>query len=100
MFKTIKKLVTFLTILLSITVISMKADFELNLDNFIPSLNCVSYIYYLLYFKRENSNVKAWNDFDNKVSIMTPAYTKKLNFQTQKIDRFSLMTQEMVITTF
>ena len=71
-------------------------------------LNRVSYIYYLAQF-RKNKRATIWAliNSHSKVNAITPAYTKKLGFQTrktdvgaQKIDGSSLDTFKMVIPAF
>lgn len=70
-------------------------------------LKHISYIYYLLYFRKDKNNVEALINLSSKVNVMTPTYAKKLGFWTQKmdfnaqkIDRSSLAIYEIVIAGF
>lgn len=79
--KTVKKLVRILTTFLSIIVISKKADFTLNSEDltlttmdFTPSIDCMPYIYYLVQFKKDQTNIQALIDSDSEVNTMTRVY--------------------------
>lgn len=43
-------------------------------------LEQVSYINYLLYFKKDQAKFQALINFGNKINIITPAYKQKLGF--------------------
>ena len=71
------------------------------------TLEHVSSIRYLVWFKKDQDNMQALIDSGSKVNAMNPFYTKKLGFhikQTdvgdQKIDRSQLNTFGIVITCF
>lgn len=64
-------------------------------------------IHFLLYFKKDNFNVKALINSDNKVNNDSYLCKKKLKFWTQKtnidaqkIDKSSVATYKMVIAGF
>lgn len=70
-------------------------------------LNYISYIYYLVQFKKDQVKIQTLIDFGNKVNIMNSAYAAKLglniqqtNINTQKIDGFILLTFEMIMAYF
>lgn len=114
--KKVKKLVLFLATSTSMTKARIKAVFIMTLrlkttiftfNNTTLLLERILYIYYLVLFKKGQTNIKALINFNNEVNIMTSTYTKKLDFQmqktnvgAQKIDRSSLVTYKMVIAEF
>ena len=94
-----KKLVLVLATIASVTG-AIKGAPEVILD-WVPS------IHYPVQFRKDKEIIRALINFGNKVNAMTPAYTKKLGFQTQKtyvgaqkIDGLSLNTFGMVIASF
>ena len=49
-------------------------------------LDCVSYIYYPVQFRKDKKIIWALINSGSKFNAMTPAYVKKLGLQTQKTD--------------
>lgn len=73
----------------------------------LPPLKCVSCIYYLLRFKKNQAEIPTLIDSGNEINVMTPAYVAKLglkvrstNMQAQKIDGSTLKTFGMVLVSF
>ena len=71
------------------------------------TLESVSYIYYLIQFKKDTEEVQVLINSENEVNIMTFTYIKKLglrihesDIRAQEIDRSILEIYDMVITGF
>lgn len=99
MSKTVKKLVPVLATSTLVTGANMEDDMLL--------LERVLCIYYLLCFRKDNSDVKTLLDSGRKVNAMTPAYASKLglkvrstNIGAQKINDSILETFEMTLASF
>lgn len=65
------------------------------------------YIYYSIYFKKNQAEIQALINFENKVNTMTPVYASKLglkvlptNIRAQKIDNSIVKTFGMVSASF
>lgn len=68
-------------------------------------LKRVSYIYHFIWFKKDK--VRLLINFDNKINVIISVYTSKLglntrhtNVRTQKIDRSTFKTFEMLLANF
>lgn len=88
MFAIFKKLILILAIFISITKIGKKTSFIVALsfqvlafNNFTLPLKHILCIYYLIYFKKNQTKIKALLDSNNKINIMTPTYVAKLDFK-------------------
>lgn len=99
MSKTVKKLVPVLATSTLVTGANMEDDLLL--------LERVLCIYYLLCFRKDNSDIKTLLDSGRKVNAMTPAYASKLglkvrstNIGAQKINGSTLETFEMTLASF
>lgn len=73
----------------------------------IPLLEYVSCIYYLLYFKKNQTKIQALINSGSEVNAMTLIYTARLrlkarstNVNAQKIDSSTLKTFGIVLTSF
>lgn len=83
-----KNLTLILTTFISITRSSIKikpvivSNFKICTFNIkvFTLVNQVLYIYYLLYFQRNKDDVETLINSNNKINIITLAYTKKLGF--------------------
>lgn len=67
---------------------SIKADSIINpsfkasaTNNSTLPLEHILYIHHLIYFNKDQDEVRALLDFDNKVNTITPAYAVKLSFK-------------------
>lgn len=96
--KIFRKIVLVLTSFTLITIASKKIDMV---------LEKVSYINYLLYFRKNTVNIRALINLSNKINAMTPAYINKLGLKTyytnigvQKIDSSTFETFGMVLASF
>lgn len=56
----------------------IKAKKKINLISF---FKCILCIYYLIYFKKNLTKIKALLDFDSEVNSMTSTYVTKLDFK-------------------
>ena len=70
-------------------------------------LDCISYIYYLVQFRKDKSMIQALINSGCKVNAMTPAHITKLSFKVwrinvgaEKIDGSLLAIYRMVIAAF
>ena len=70
-------------------------------------LNCILYIYYLIYFWKCSNNIKALRDLSSEFNTRISAYTLKLNIQVKKtnvkaykIDESSFQIFKIVIASF
>ena len=77
----------------SMTETSIKADLAIDWDFKTPVsdnstllLERVLYIYYPLYFRKNQRKIQTLINSDNEVNAIISAYTKRLSFQTQKTD--------------
>lgn len=89
------------------TEINMKIDLIVTSSFKVPvpdistlQLKHIVYIYYLLYFKKDQAKIQALINSSNGFNIMTSAYAKKTNIGAQIIDDPSLTTYKMVIAGF
>lgn len=71
------------------------------------TLNCILYIYYLVFFWKSDNIIKTLINYNSKVYIITSIYALKLSFcicktdaEAQKTDRLSVKIFEMVIVAF
>lgn len=71
------------------------------------ALICVSCIYHLVWFQKDEGSIQALINFSSKVNAILLVYTKKLELQIRKIDidvqktdGLTLSTIEMVIVGF
>lgn len=53
--------------------------------NTLLTLKFIPYIYYLLYFQKNSSNIKTLIDSSYEINVMTPVYAKKLNLHIWKL---------------
>ena len=50
------------------------------------ALDCISYIHYLVQFKKDMAEVRALIDSESEVNTMAPTYAKKLGLRIRKTD--------------
>lgn len=72
-----------------------------------PSLKHMPYIYYLVWFKKNQTKILALIDSGNEVNTITRSYIVKLDFKiyatdvkAQKINSFTFKIFEIVLTSF
>lgn len=86
---------------------SVGPEIPFSIDNPALLLKCISCIYYLIEFKKDQTKVQALLDSDSKVNVMTPAYAARLGFkiwptnvEAQKINGSTFETFGMVLANF
>lgn len=63
-----------------IIALSFKAS---TFDNSTPLLKCILWIYYLVYFKKNQAKIKVLLDFSNEINTITLVYISKQDFKIQ-----------------
>lgn len=105
-----QKLVLTLVTSLLTTMVSIEDNFR----TFTPtandstlSLQSVLWIYYLVWFKKNQAKIQALIDFDSEINVITPAYIIKLGFkiyitnvEVQKIDYSTFAIFKIILTSF
>lgn len=77
------------------------------LEGLFPPLKCVSFIYHLIWFKKDQTKIQVLLDPVSKINVMSPAYMAKLdlkdwptNLGALKINVSTLEMFEMVLASF
>lgn len=73
-------LITFASMEVELAVVPSVKTLALATNVFLP-LKCVLYIHYLVYFRKNKSNINALINFKGEVNIITPFYAIKLGFR-------------------
>lgn len=111
LFRAFKNLVAVLAISISITE-NCKKTYTIVTNPEVPTispplLNHMTFIQYLIQFKKNQAKIQTLLDFSSKVNVMTLAYAVSINskvwltnIEAQKIDGCTLQTFKLVLNSF